>query len=100
VYCLGKRVLDIVDSLRLRVMRLMRRRGREINVDVFSNPEKYLIRLPIDKIIADSKVNPEAVEQYKHKIKSGEKVAPIIVVKLRDLRCMQFWMVTIDIMLI
>jgi len=97
---LGKRVLDIVDSLRLRVMRLMRRRGREINVDVFSNPEKYLIRLPIDKIIADSKVNPEAVEQYKHKIKSGEKVAPIIVVKLRDLRCMQFWMVTIDIMLI
>lgn len=100
MYCLGKRVLDIVDSLRLRVMRLMRRRGREINVDVFSNPEKYLIRLPIDKIIADSKVNPEAVEQYKHKIKSGEKVAPIIVVKLRDLRCMQFWMVTIDIMLI
>jgi len=59
----------------------MRLREREINVDVFANPEKYLIRLPIEKIIADSKVSPEGVERYKQKIKSGEKVAPIIVVK-------------------
>jgi len=81
VYYLGKRVLDIVDSLRLRVMRLMRPRMREINIDVFSNPEKYLVRLPIEKIVADSKVNPEFVERYKQMIKRGEKVAPVIVVK-------------------
>lgn len=78
---MGKRVLDIVDLLRLRVMRLIRRREREINIDVFSNPEKYLVRLPIEIIVADSKVSPEGVEQYKLKIKNGEKVAPIIVVK-------------------
>jgi len=81
VYYLGKRVLDIVDSLRLRVMRLTRPREREFNIDVFANPEKYLIRLPMGKIVADTKVSPEAVELYKQKIKKGEKIAPIIVVK-------------------
>jgi len=78
---LGKRVLDIVDSLRLRVMRLTKPREREINIDVFANPEKYLIRLPIEKIVADTKVSPEAIELYKQKIKNGEKIPPIIVVK-------------------
>jgi hypothetical protein len=78
---LEKRVRDIVDSLRFRIIWLMRGRGREINVDVFSNPEKYLVRLPIEKIIADTKVSREGVEKYKQKIKNGEKVAPIIVIK-------------------
>ena len=50
-------------------------------MDVFSNPEKYLVRLPIEKIVADSKVSPEEIEMYKQKIKKGEKIAPIIVVK-------------------
>jgi hypothetical protein len=54
---------------------------REINIDVFANPEKYLLRLPINKIVADTKVSPEAIEMYKQKIKNGEKIAPIIVVK-------------------
>ena len=76
-----ERVLDIVDSLRLRIMRLTRPRGREFNIDVFANPEKYLVRLPIEKIVADTKVSREAIEQYKKKIKNGEKIAPIIVVK-------------------
>ena len=76
-----KRVLDIVDSLRLRVMRLTGHREREINIDVFANPEKYLVRLPIDKLVADTKVDPEAIEMYKKKIKNGEKIAPLIVVK-------------------
>jgi hypothetical protein len=58
---LEKRVRDIVDSLRFRIIWLMRGRGREINVDVFSNPEKYLVRLPIEKIIADTKVSREGV---------------------------------------
>ncbi len=76
-----KRVLDIVDSLGLRIMRLTRHRGREINIDVFANPEKYLLRLPIEKIVADTKVDPEAIEMYKKKIKNGEKIGPLIVVK-------------------
>jgi len=60
---------------------LIRRRDREINIDVFANPEKYLVRLPIEKIVADTKVDPEAIEMYKQKIQNGEKIAPIIVVK-------------------
>lgn len=59
----------------------MKPRPREINIDVFANPEKYLIRLPIEKIIADTKVSQEAINLYKQKIKSGAKVPPIIVVK-------------------
>ena len=78
---MGKRVLDIVDSLRLRIMRLTNPREREINIDVFANPEKYLVRLPMDKIVADTKVDPEAIEMYKKKIQNGEKIAPLIVVK-------------------
>jgi hypothetical protein len=78
---LSKRVLDIVDSLRLRVMWLTGHRGREFNIDVFANPEKYLVRLPMDKIVADTKVDQEAVEMYKKKIEKGEKIAPLIVLK-------------------
>ena len=81
VHHLAQRVLEIVGSLRLRVMRLLRRREREINIDVFANPEKYLIRLPIEKLVADTKVDPEAIEMYKKKITNGEKIAPLIVVK-------------------
>lgn len=81
VIVLGKRVLDLVDSVRLRIMRLTRPREREINIDVFANPEKYLLRLPIEKIVADTKVDPEAIEMYKKKIQNGEKIAPLIVVK-------------------
>ena len=78
---MGKRVLDLVDSLRLRIIRLTKPRVREINIDVFANPEKYLVRLPIEKIVADTKVDPEAIEMYKKKIQNGEKISPIIVVK-------------------
>ena len=81
MYYLAKRVLYIVDSLRYKVVRFIKQRKREIDIDVFSNPEKYLLRLSIDKIIADTKVSREGVEKYKQKIKNGEKVAPIIVVK-------------------
>ena len=56
-------------------------RGQEINMDVFQNPEKYLVRVPIEEIVADTKVSREGVERYKQRIKSGEKIAPVIVVK-------------------
>ena len=78
---MSRRVIEILDSLRLRVMRLTGQREREINIDVFANPEKYLVRLPIDEIVADTKVDPEAIEMYKKKIQNGEKIAPLIVIK-------------------
>jgi hypothetical protein len=65
-------------------MRLTRHNESEINIDVFANPEKYLVRLPIEKIVADTKVDPEAIEMYKKKIQSGEKIEPLIVVKHPD----------------
>ena len=37
--------------------------------------------MPIEKLVADTKVDPEAIELYKKKIKNGEKIAPIIVIK-------------------
>ena len=76
-----KRVLEIVGSLRLRILRLTRLRERKINIDVFANPQKYLLRLPIERIVADTKVDQEAIEMYKKKIQNGDKIAPIIVVK-------------------
>ena len=62
-------------------MRLTGHRESEINIDVFANPEKYLVRLPIKKLVADTKVDPEAIEMYKKKIQNGEKIEPLIVVK-------------------
>jgi hypothetical protein len=81
VHYLAQRILEIVDPLRLRVTRLLKRREQEINIDVFANPEKYLICLPIEKLVADTKVDPEAIEMYKKKLQNGEKIAPLIVLK-------------------
>ena len=52
-----------------------------INADVFLNPEKYALYLPIDKLVADSKVSRQGVEVYKKKISEKQKINPIIVVK-------------------
>jgi protein-S-isoprenylcysteine O-methyltransferase Ste14 len=57
------------------------RDGWEINVDVFLNPSKYLKRLPLGEIVADTRVYRKGVERYKEKIVKGESVPPIIVVK-------------------
>ena len=65
----------------MRLIRLTGHSEREINIDVFANPEKYLVQLSIEKLVADTKVDPEAIEMYKKKIKKGEKIAPLIVVK-------------------
>ncbi len=79
---MGKPVQNFTDSLRSKVKKLTKpTRGQEINIDVFQNPEKYLVRVPIEKIVADTKVSREGVEWYKQKIKRGQKIAPIIVVK-------------------
>jgi ParB-like nuclease domain len=79
---LGKSVQNFADSLRSKVKQFTRpTRGQEINIDVFQNPKKYLVRVPIEEIVADIKVTREGVDGYKQKIKSGEKIAPLIVVK-------------------
>ena len=70
---MAKRVFDIT--------RLMGLRERGINIDAFSNPKKYLEQLPIEKIVAFTKIFPEVIKLYKQKIKKGEKIPPIIVVK-------------------
>jgi len=42
----------------------------------------------MDKVVADNKVFPETVEKYKRKIKNGEKISPIILVKhTKRVRC-------------
>ncbi len=53
----------------------------EINADVFINPNKYALRLPIGRIVADSKVSRQGIEIYKQKIAKNQKIKPIIVVK-------------------
>ncbi len=53
----------------------------KVNLDVFSNPQKHLMCLPIEKIVADTKVFPQAVEKYKQKISNGESLSPVIVIK-------------------
>jgi hypothetical protein len=58
---------------------------KAFNEDVFINPDKYAVCLPIQKIIADSKVSKKGVEFYKQKIQKNEKIPPIIVVKHPEL---------------
>jgi len=66
---------------RLREKHLGGRDDRQVNVDVFRNPSKYLRSLPIGEIVADTRVYRKGVERYKKKIANGENVPPIIVVK-------------------
>ena len=53
----------------------------ELNTDVFFHPNKYVVCLPVEKLVADSKVSRQGVEIYKQKIIQHEKIGPIIVVK-------------------
>jgi len=52
-----------------------------VNADVFIQPWKYSVYLPISKLRADSKVSRQGVEFYKQKIANKEKLRPLIVVK-------------------
>ncbi len=78
---MAQHAFDILDSIRSRFLPLLKPLRREFNIDVFANPEKYQIFLSIEKIVADTKVSFEAIEFYKQKIRRGEKLAPLIVVK-------------------
>ena len=56
-------------------------RNWKINLDVYASPEKYLIVVPIEKIIADSKFYPNIVDHYKQRIREKGYVLPVIVIK-------------------
>jgi len=50
-------------------------------LNIYMNPNKYAVQLPIEKIIADNKIHKQGVNRYKTIIKSGGTVKSIIVVK-------------------
>ncbi len=56
-------------------------RKSKISADVFLNPQKYAVNLPIEKLVADTKVSRQGVEFYKKQILENQKINPIIVVK-------------------
>ncbi|MEF8848811.1 MAG: ParB/RepB/Spo0J family partition protein [Candidatus Thermoplasmatota archaeon] len=47
----------------------------------YFNPEKYAIKIPIDKVVADKKIDETRVKQIKKILKSSEEIKPIVVVK-------------------
>ena len=73
-------VLDFFASVRADFSDLLSGRS-EINADVFINPNKYAVRLPLEKLVADSKVSRQGIEIYKQRILQNEKIGPLIVVK-------------------
>jgi ParB-like nuclease domain len=73
-------VPDFFASIRADFSDWLNGRG-EINADVFIHPNKYAICLPIERLVADSKVSRQGIEIYKQKIESNQKINPIIVVK-------------------
>jgi hypothetical protein len=53
----------------------------EINIDIFLHPDRHVICLPVEEIVADSKVSRKGIKYYKQKISSNEPINPLIVVK-------------------
>ena len=48
---------------------------------IYSNPDKYAIELPIDKIVADTKVDNGRVNHFVNIIKQDNSVKAVVVVK-------------------
>jgi hypothetical protein len=49
--------------------------------DILRNPEKYAENISTEKIVADEKVYSVGVKRYKNKIRHGENIGTIIVIK-------------------
>ncbi len=64
---------------------------REFNVDVFVHPTKYLLWLPITKIVADKKVQRLIIEHYKRKIRKGDDIRPIVVIEKPNREIYAVW---------
>ncbi len=56
-------------------------RGKRLIWDIFLYPERYSSPLPIDRIVADTKVDPEGVARYREQLAAGTPLRPIVVVK-------------------
>ncbi|MDR0372508.1 MAG: ParB N-terminal domain-containing protein [Nitrososphaerota archaeon] len=73
-------VNDFFDSVKADFSGWLKGQG-EINADVFIDPAKYTVILPIEKLVADSKVTKQGIDIYKQKLRENQKINPIIVVK-------------------
>jgi len=65
-------VLDFFASVRADFSDWLKGKS-EINADVFIHPGKYTVCLPIEKLVADSKVSRQGIELYKQKIAQNQK---------------------------
>jgi hypothetical protein len=54
---------------------------KTLSLDIFLYPEKYSTPLPIDQIVADTKVDAEGVTRYREQLAAGKPLRPIVVVK-------------------
>ena len=45
------------------------------------NPDKYAVQIPLEKIIADIKIDEQGIERYKNLIQSGKTIKSLLVVK-------------------
>jgi hypothetical protein len=73
-------IVDFISSLKYDFSSFLNGRSA-INTDVFLYPDKYAVRLPVGKLVADAKVSRQGIELYKQKIVDNQKINPIIVVK-------------------
>ena len=64
-----------------KIRNLLKTSDLELTIDALINPKKHLKRLPLERIVADTKIHRPGVERYKRKIANGDEIAPIIVVK-------------------
>jgi len=53
-------------------------------IKAITNPDKYSINLPINKIIADNKVDKMWIQELTDQIRAGKPVKSIVVVKHPD----------------
>jgi len=70
----------LLEAAKKDLMNLLNRKDKQIS-EVFIDPMKHSVCLPIEKIVADSKVSRKGVKVYKEKIKNRMRIDPIIVVK-------------------
>lgn len=64
---------------------------RKLNVDVFVHPNRYLLWLPIENIVADKKVQRLIIEHYKRKIRKGDDILPLIVIEKPNKEIYAVW---------
>jgi hypothetical protein len=54
---------------------------KKLNLDIFLYPEKHSTLLPIGRLVADTKVDPDGVTRYKEQLAAGQQLRPIVVIK-------------------